>query len=469
MSKYLFILLFNIYFFNSNYLNAQCTACDITNPTITGQYAFPANKKVCFTQNTTFQDATFENNAKICISPNVTVTFNTNTTSSTGYFNEFDIQGTLNYTGSNPDFKSDLKIMIAPTGTLNIGSSGMTITNSETIFINNGTMNFNSTLNFASATATNYFENNGTINIIRINASKGYNTIYNKGSIYLSNTFDNNSTTLYINCGYVESFQGFNMGGARLINTGTIQVDAGNSDFSTTSRVENYGIASFLGGINGGTNSSIYNEGLVKLGSVNMNGMKLEGPTNNDKKGYFYIKEQLNPNSAKVGQNLDFVKYTSFNPDTKSSSQGSNIIFSNSPIYVDNNGNSTTASVANVTFDCQANGNCTAPLITSINMCPDTDGNFQSFCVKPGSISTNVASSNIGISTYKVNNNFPQNIPNGQLVLSSKNKGLVITRVQNSSVINLPIEGMLIYDIDANCIKLYNGSIWKCIERTCNE
>ena len=35
--------------------------------------------------------------------------------------------------------------------------------------------------------------------------------------------------------------------------------------------------------------------------------------------------------------------------------------------------------------------------------------------------------------------------------------------------IKTPVEGMLIYDQTDLCIKLYNGTTWHCIERSCNE
>ena len=65
-------------------------------------------------------------------------------------------------------------------------------------------------------------------------------------------------------------------------------------------------------------------------------------------------------------------------------------------------------------------------------------------------------------------NGWPQNVPNGFVAIESKNQGFVITRVANTSAISNAVEGMLIYDISANCVKLYNGSFWKCLEKNCN-
>lgn len=74
---------------------------------------------------------------------------------------------------------------------------------------------------------------------------------------------------------------------------------------------------------------------------------------------------------------------------------------------------------------------------------------------------------------------WPGNVPNGFIAIQSADKGFVITRVQHvggtdgtpvaSDAIANPIEGMLVYDIDDACIKLYNGIVWKCLERSCND
>lgn len=76
----------------------------------------------------------------------------------------------------------------------------------------------------------------------------------------------------------------------------------------------------------------------------------------------------------------------------------------------------------------------------------------------------------MGISTQKIKlPQWPENIPNGFVALESNQKGLVITRIQNSSLITDPKDGMIIYDIGATCVKLYSNSAWRCITRDCNE
>lgn len=85
----------------------------------------------------------------------------------------------------------------------------------------------------------------------------------------------------------------------------------------------------------------------------------------------------------------------------------------------------------------------------------------------------------IGVSTHETQiAGWPENIGNGFIALDSQTKGMVITRVAHvggtnglplasDSVAN-PFAGMLVYDIEDACVKLFNGIVWNCIQRTCN-
>lgn len=73
----------------------------------------------------------------------------------------------------------------------------------------------------------------------------------------------------------------------------------------------------------------------------------------------------------------------------------------------------------------------------------------------------------VGITTQAKQANWPNNVPNGFIALESKDKGMVISRVASDAVIADPKEGMLIYDMAAACVKLYNGTVWNCIKNTC--
>lgn len=97
------------------------------------------------------------------------------------------------------------------------------------------------------------------------------------------------------------------------------------------------------------------------------------------------------------------------------------------------------------------------------------------YCTKPGATGIPDGFTNFGITVQEKSASWPENIPNGFLAMESKDKGFVITRVQHvnqtpqaGDAIADPKEGMLLYDIQDKCIKLYNGTEWKCIQRSCN-
>lgn len=104
---------------------------------------------------------------------------------------------------------------------------------------------------------------------------------------------------------------------------------------------------------------------------------------------------------------------------------------------------------------------------TSNNTAVDTD-TYQGACIRPGDFSTGGQSTKMGITVLQKQNTWPENIPNGFLALESKSKGFVITRVPNQNAIADPKEGMLIYDMAAACVKLYNGTTWHCIKNMCS-
>ncbi|WP_262897276.1 IgGFc-binding protein [Faecalibacter bovis] len=75
----------------------------------------------------------------------------------------------------------------------------------------------------------------------------------------------------------------------------------------------------------------------------------------------------------------------------------------------------------------------------------------------------------VGVSTTdNVDKIWPNNVNNAFISLKSNDKGLVITRIPDpeTSIIS-PIEGMIVYDTDDNCYKLFDGSVWKCLRKKC--
>lgn len=69
----------------------------------------------------------------------------------------------------------------------------------------------------------------------------------------------------------------------------------------------------------------------------------------------------------------------------------------------------------------------------------------------------------ISISSFslaQVGINISQPDLNADLELGSPNKALLLNRVANTTVINSPKNGMLIYDISEKCVKAYQGDAW---------
>jgi len=94
--------------------------------------------------------------------------------------------------------------------------------------------------------------------------------------------------------------------------------------------------------------------------------------------------------------------------------------------------------------------------------------NIECICGEFPNNEVSTIKSNIGVSTLETQvNGWPENIFNAFIVLESKNKGLVISRVTNQNAIAIPEEGMLIYDIEADCVKLFDGTVWNCIKLLC--
>lgn len=563
--KNIYINLLTLLVFFSFFCNdalAQCTGCTITGPT-SGNFTFTSNETVCFSSNATLGDVAFQNNSKICVAPGVTLTIQNNVNTSSGQNITFEIGGTLIFNQSI-SIHANLLANIQSGGVLRAGSGGNNFEfNGQTNTLNNqGTIQVG-VLGFQNSNATNIIDNHGTLTInSNINVA-GNTTFRNWSLINVGSSFNSSSATKYINCGTFNSNNGYNLNGGTVINTGTFNVTSGQIDIGNNGNLENYGTLYSEGTINGTGTSTFYNEGLAKLNNLQPNGAVIKGPTSNTKLGYIYIKNSINPNGAKVGPNLDFTRYTSYNPDVAagSGSQGQSQIFNSAPVFVNAAGSTVaSAALANVSFACTS---CAAPQVTNIGLCANVDGTLppqanddtysitagssaatsvlsNDFAVFNGAAATTsnvtlnqVSSTNSGVSvnasgivsvatsvpagTYTLvysicstastsscdnatvtvtviggctnppatgtpdnytqigisdlagfGNGWPKNVPNGFIAIESKDKGFVITRVANTATIASPIEGMLIYDNSAGCVKLYNGTTWKCLEKNCN-
>lgn len=62
------------------------------------------------------------------------------------------------------------------------------------------------------------------------------------------------------------------------------------------------------------------------------------------------------------------------------------------------------------------------------------------------------------------NDNWPMVRKGAHTALESNTKGFVITRIPTTgfSAITSPVEGMMVYDTTENCLKIYEGTGWKC-------
>lgn len=56
--------------------------------------------------------------------------------------------------------------------------------------------------------------------------------------------------------------------------------------------------------------------------------------------------------------------------------------------------------------------------------------------------------------------NLTENRNNGALILESREKALILPRVANTSAITTPVEGMIIFDLSVNQLKVYDGRKW---------
>jgi len=95
---------------------------------------------------------------------------------------------------------------------------------------------------------------------------------------------------------------------------------------------------------------------------------------------------------------------------------------------------------------------------------------FACPCYKPGATGTPEITK-IGVSTRasKSTANWPADMNNAFLALESNDKGLVITRISDpEESIETPVNGMIVFDTDDLCLKIYDGTQWSCINQTCN-
>ena len=121
---------------------------------------------------------------------------------------------------------------------------------------------------------------------------------------------------------------------------------------------------------------------------------------------------------------------------------------------------------------CNVSGKIYAKISKS-NNCTCTDsGSKILLCYKPFATGGTVLDTNHGITALgragANNDNWPMVRKGAWTVLESKTKGFVVNRVPTTAAIPNAVEGMMVYDEEADCLKIYtstdNGATfgWKC-------
>ncbi|MDG4946009.1 Ig-like domain-containing protein [Weeksellaceae bacterium KMM 9713] len=94
------------------------------------------------------------------------------------------------------------------------------------------------------------------------------------------------------------------------------------------------------------------------------------------------------------------------------------------------------------------------------------------FCTEAPNIGVVEGNTKIGISTFNrdvADTSWAEGVQNGFIKLESKNLGFVPTRLSSSQRDSLNAEeGMMIWNIDTQCLEFYNGTIWVCSKNKCN-
>ena len=344
-------------FFNSGLPStyAQCDNCTVTGPT-GGSVTVPAGAVMCFTSNADLTSLTIGNNSTVCIASGVTVTVNGISTTA-GNNIKLDVYGTL--TSNEPTtFYADVDLTVNQGATITIGGSGyfsdLYFNGADNNIYNFGTINCN-VLTYGTASSTSIVENHGSLNIKSNMNLKGEISFLNANYIYVEQSFNSNPDGIYINCGTIETGTSFNLEGGTIVNTGVVYSAGGFIDVPAGSDIDNYGdIKVHYINLNGG---SMYNEGLVTLTGYLQGTANIAGPVDDSKLGYIVVGSAGSMNNGTVGPNLNFKNSSlAAGTTTKASVFGGNWASIN---YL-----------SGVTFDCEASGNCAAPMVNSGYPCP---------------------------------------------------------------------------------------------------
>lgn len=125
------------------------------------------------------------------------------------------------------------------------------------------------------------------------------------------------------------------------------------------------------------------------------------------------------------------------------------------------NGNYTNTATITGDLSDQVSGNNSASVTPNVNPQPCA-------CYNNPNMSTNGTDSRFGITLLQRAGasvgNWPMARKSAHLVMESNSKGFVITRMSTTEInsITVPVEGMVVYDTTAKCLKLYSDNGWSC-------
>lgn len=110
--------------------------------------------------------------------------------------------------------------------------------------------------------------------------------------------------------------------------------------------------------------------------------------------------------------------------------------------------------------------NCPSQAIVSYYQ-PTDPGYSNCACYNPAFTPGTGPETKMGITLLKrasMADNWPMGRKSGHIALESNSKGFVITRFSTAGLaaITNPQEGMMVYDTDAKCLKIYSDATWSC-------
>jgi hypothetical protein len=338
----------------------------VTNPT-DPNYHFPNNSTVCFTSNATFNNPTFGENVRVCISAGVIVEFQNNISGVNNSMTYFDVHGTLHFNQAVTTV-ADLNVHVYNGGEVSVGAGNgnFTLEGQQNIILNEGHIELG-VLQFGDNT-NNTIDNYGNLNINgNLNMSNSAATKFRNeggGLISISGNYSNNENSVYINCGTIISSSGFNINGGAIYNTGFFTVGGDINMSGNSSEIYNFGLFTSTGNMNNAPSDAvIYNEGKFSINQYQGGNAAFHGPLSSSKKGYIEVQNAIQVNNAVIGPNLDFKMATG-------TSDPSTVFVNSTPSYL-----------ANVTFDCASTNSCSAPLIFTPGFCPTINGELPPMAV----------------------------------------------------------------------------------------